>query len=100
LFSDIQALKPTIFPSVPKLFSRIYDKVQLQISDAPAWKRHLFHMAVNSKIERLHKEGDSTHWFYDRLIFNKIKALLGGRVRVMITGSAPISPKVLEFMRM
>jgi long-subunit acyl-CoA synthetase (AMP-forming) len=36
---------------------------------------------------------------YDALVFNKFKAILGGRVRVMITGSAPISKEVLSFLK-
>lgn len=40
-----------------------------------------------------------THWLYDALVFNKIRAIFGGRIRVMVTGSAPISSDVLDFMK-
>ena len=36
---------------------------------------------------------------WDKLVFNKIQKLLGGRVRIIITGSAPLSPSVLDFVR-
>ena len=37
--------------------------------------------------------------FWDKLIFNKIQALLGGRVDIISTGSAPLEAKILDFMR-
>ena len=37
---------------------------------------------------------------WDRLVFNKIRAKLGGRVRLMTSGASPISPDVLDFLRM
>lgn len=99
LFDDIQSLKPTIFPSVPKLFSRINDKVMQAMNEYPSWKRNLFKTAFNAKIRRLHTDGIYTHYLWDKLVFRKIQNLLGGNVRVMITGSAPVSPHVLDFMR-
>lgn len=37
---------------------------------------------------------------WDRLVFNKIKDRLGGRVRLIVSGASPLSPDVLEFLRM
>ena len=45
------------------------------------------------------KEGSVTHTVYDKLVFNKIKQTLGGRVEVCMTGSAPISAEVLKFLK-
>lgn len=39
------------------------------------------------------------HTFYDKLIFNKMTKMLGGKVKVMVTGSAPISPDVINFLK-
>jgi len=47
--------------------------------------------AVESKLYYLHHNPNSfSHSIYDRLIFNKIKMVFGGRLRIMVTGSAPI----------
>lgn len=50
-------------------------------------------------MNNLHKKAIVNHWFYDSLIFNKTKAVLGGNVRIMATGSAPISSEILDFLK-
>ena len=62
-------------------------------------KAALVTRAINSKMYYLRRDGAMTHRFYDALVFNKTKALLGGRVRLMITGSAPIATDVLDFLK-
>jgi len=50
-------------------------------------------------LKHLAQGGHYNHSIYDAIVFNKMKSLLGGRVRVMITGSAPISSDVLNFLK-
>ena len=52
-----------------------------------------------AKLSKLEANGDPTHFLYDRLVFNKFKAALGGRVRFLLTGSAPISKDVINFLK-
>ncbi|RIA95101.1 hypothetical protein C1645_758188 [Glomus cerebriforme] len=99
LIDDITELKPTLFPSVPRLLTRIYAKLQQATVNAPGIKGVLSRKAVEAKLERLEKGQGYTHPFWDRIIFNKVKQVLGGRVRMMITGSAPLDPEVLQFLR-
>jgi len=98
LLDDLAALKPTIFPSVPRLLNRIYSKITDTVEATGGLSATLFNMALNSKKEGL-KNGHITHWIWDKLVFSKTKARLGGRVRAIITASAPISPEVLDFLR-
>lgn len=63
-------------------------------------KKKLFDAAVAAKTHNLIATGQLTHAIYDRLLFNKIKKALGfDQVRVMISGSAPLSAKVMNFYR-
>ncbi|KAI9307125.1 hypothetical protein BJ944DRAFT_177102 [Cunninghamella echinulata] len=99
LLDDLQALKPTIFASVPRVLNRIYGKLLQATVNAPGTKGAIARMAVNAKLQRLKQNNDWTHPFWDRLIFNKVKQALGGRVKLIVTGSAPISGEVMEFLK-
>lgn len=100
LVEDIGCLSPTIFPSVPRLLNRIYDKIIAgAVHSGSAVKAALFNRAVSDKTFHLYQNGSLTHSIWDPLVFNKVKALLGGRVRLVVSASAPITGSTLEFLR-
>ncbi|KAI3632074.1 hypothetical protein MIR68_009910 [Amoeboaphelidium protococcarum] len=100
LVEDVQELKPTFFPSVPRLFNRIYDKLTEGTVKAGGLKGWLFRKAVASKVAILQDSKiESKQSVYDWTLFAKVRQVLGGRVRLMITGSAPIGGDVLTFLR-
>lgn len=99
LMDDVIALQPTIFPSVPRLFNRITDKVQTSILSSGWIQSTLFRLAVHRKQSAMLARGGCEHWLWDALVFNKFRKILGGRVRLMVTGSAPIAPHVLQLLR-
>ncbi|XP_075896542.1 long-chain-fatty-acid--CoA ligase 5 [Nelusetta ayraudi] len=94
---DMKALQPTIFPVVPRLLNRVYDKVQSG-AQTPL-KKWLLNLAVDRKYREVQEGVIRTNSIWDKLIFNKVQESLGGQVRVMVTGAAPISPTVLNFLR-
>jgi long-chain acyl-CoA synthetase len=98
LMDDLETLKPTIFASVPRLYNRIYDKITGTVRASGGLREKLFNVAYNSKKQALEK-GKSPSPIWDRLVFNKVKAALGGRVRITLSGASPISPDVLDFLR-
>ncbi|ETP40492.1 hypothetical protein F442_12178 [Phytophthora nicotianae P10297] len=97
LLDDMAELRPTVFPSVPRLMNRIHDKITQGIAAAGGVKKLLFDQAYAAKKEYL-AQGYYTHAFWDRLVFDKLKMILGGRVRYILSGSAPLSKVVKEFM--
>jgi long-chain acyl-CoA synthetase len=98
LMDDIQVLKPTLFASVPRLYNRIYDRVLSGVNEKGGLSKYLFDMALASKKNGL-KHGTVKHCIWDALVFSKVRARLGGRIKIMITGAAPISSEVTDFMR-
>ncbi|CAK4212432.1 unnamed protein product [Aphanomyces euteiches] len=105
LMDDMAELKPHLyilslcrFVSVPRLFNRVYDKIIQGVTSAGGVKKLMFDYAYASKRQGL-AEGINSHSLWDALVFSKIKAVLGGRVEVIVSGSAPLSANVKEFMK-
>ena len=78
---------------------RVYDNIVDTISKKGYMTRMLINRAINSKLSNYQKNGSLTHAIWDRLVCNKFKNALGGRVRIMVTGSAPISQETLNFLK-
>jgi len=98
LLSDVGALKPSIFPMVPRLINRLYDKIH-QGAAASRIKSILINCAKNSKLAKLQRGIVTRNSWWDYLVFRKVQNLFGGNARICITGAAPISGEVLNFMR-
>nr|XP_046233496.1 long-chain-fatty-acid--CoA ligase 5 [Scatophagus argus]XP_046233498.1 long-chain-fatty-acid--CoA ligase 5 [Scatophagus argus] len=94
---DMKTLQPTVFPVVPRLLNRIYDKVQSGAKSP--FKKWLLNFAVERKYAEVREGIIRNNSIWDKLIFHKVQESLGGRVRIMVTGAAPISPSVLTFLR-
>lgn len=98
LMDDLATLRPTIFSSVPRLYNRIYAGITNAVQTSGVLKQRLFNAAYNSKKQAV-MNGRKPSPMWDRLVFNKIKDKLGGRVRLMTSGASPLSPDVMEFLR-
>lgn len=96
---DLAVLKPTIMVSVPRLFNRFYDLMQAKIRELTGMKRQLTEWGIQKKLASLSNHAKTQDPFYDAIVFSKFRDILGGRVRAMITGSAPISKEVLNFLK-
>ncbi|KAF6316803.1 acyl-CoA synthetase long chain family member 5 [Rhinolophus ferrumequinum] len=94
---DMKTLQPTVFPVVPRLLNRIYDKVQNEAKTP--FKKFLLNLAISSKFSEVKRGIIRRNTLWDKLIFSRIQANLGGKVHIMVTGAAPISSSVLTFLR-
>lgn len=99
LIDDIAALQPTIFASVPRLFIVIYDTVKRRYAELSNFKQSVVQRALNSKALNYAANGKITSRFWDKVVFNKTRRVLGGRIRLMISGSAAISPDIVQFLK-
>ncbi|KAJ8319659.1 hypothetical protein KUTeg_002790, partial [Tegillarca granosa] len=98
LLEDLQELKPTFFPTVPRLLNRMYDKVVAGVKGS-AIKSALLDWAVKAKTNELKQLIVRKNSIWDKILFGRIQKSLGGQVKLVITGAAPLEPKVLEFCR-
>src|SRR5713226_1889345 len=104
--SDLQTIRPTIFISVPRIYENAYNRIRSRIAAGSVLRRIIFQWAVSigrrlSQLQRdsqsiplgLRIAGSLSH----RLVFSKIHSLFGGRLRVGISGGAPLSQEIAEF---
>lgn len=80
--------------SAPRLYNKFYEAMMKNINEQSCAKRMLVHHALSSKLSCMKKCGQLTHCVYDKLVFKKIREVLGGRVRILVTASAPISAEI------
>ncbi|KAJ1722669.1 medium-chain fatty acid-CoA ligase faa2 [Coemansia erecta] len=99
LLDDIQLLQPTIMSIVPFVLNRIYDKVAAATVGSKGLVGFLSRKGFKAKIGRIRSGKGFKHALWDRLIFDKVAALFGGRVQIMVSGSAYLDPKVQDFFR-
>lgn len=101
LVEDIGELKPTVFCAVPRVLDRIYGGLQDKITAGGFLKKTLFNVAYKYKQGNMLKgnKHEEAAAMFDRLVFTKVKRGLGGRVRLILSGAAPLSRHVEEYLR-
>ena len=105
IVNDLALIRPTLLISVPRIFNRVYDAIRAKMEQDGGLPRMLFNMGVSSgikrrKLARAGKNSVLTNCAFaiaDKLVFKKIRDKFGGRLRVALTGSAAINPKIAEF---
>ncbi len=100
--------RPTIMFTVPRLFDRIKINVLKQISTQSALKQKIFYWALKTG-EKYHREIDTNgkasqllsiqHTLAEKLVYDKIKSKLGGRLRYFVSGGAALPQKIGEFFQ-
>ncbi|KDP25300.1 hypothetical protein JCGZ_20456 [Jatropha curcas] len=101
LIEDIGELKPTIFCAVPRVLDRIHSGLTQKISSGSFLKQKLFNIAYSYKLNCMKKgrTHDEASPICDKVVFDKVKQGLGGRVRLILSGAAPLAIHVEAFLR-
>lgn len=101
LGDNLREVKPHFIPVVPRLLEKIYDKIVDKGSNLSGIKKMLFFWALNlgKEYQPYHKNG----WWYhfqlkiaNKIIFNKWREALGGNIKFLVSGSAPLQPQLIQ----
>lgn len=95
-------VKPTLMCAVPRLYEKIYTAVWDKVQKAPVHRRALFNWAIRVGEQHFLSEKPSAwlRWQYalaNKLVLSKLRALLGGRIRMMPCGGAKLEPTIGMF---
>jgi len=95
---DMQEVRPTIAAGVPRFFEKVYTHIVSEVARSSQVTRRIFENALAIGKEHV-RTGQSSIAYRaaDRVVFQKIRARLGGRVRYFISGGAALSPDIAEF---
>lgn len=103
IVANLAEVQPTILMSVPRIFNKIYDGVNKQMAEKPAIIQRIFKAGMRCATKR--KKGEPTTfgeglslWIARRIIFSKIIAKFGGRLKYAVSGGAALNRDVAEFI--
>src|SRR4051812_1840592 len=98
---NLMELKPTYFPSVPRIFEKIYTMANTAAPDPELLRKAV---EVGFKVRQMQERGEEVpvelQAHFDRAeseLFQNVRNLFGGRIRQCVTGAAPIAKEILEF---
>jgi len=106
IIPNLAEVKPDYFPSVPRIFEKIYTAATGEIEKTGGLKKLVFNWAirVGGKVRERERAGrrvgfllHKQYEFADKQVLSKIRALFGGRIKNCVTGAAPINPEILRF---
>jgi long-chain acyl-CoA synthetase len=106
ILPNLAELKPTYFPSVPRIFEKIYTAASSGMEKEGGLKKAIFNWSieVGKKMRATERAGRKPGFglrkqyeFADKQVLSKIRGLFGGNLRLAVSGAAPISPEILSF---
>jgi long-chain acyl-CoA synthetase len=106
ILPNLAELKPTYFPSVPRIFEKIYTTATSAMEKEGGLKKAIFDWAirVGGKMREIERAGRQPGFllrkqyeFADKKVLSKIRGLFGGQLRLAVSGAAPINPDILRF---
>ncbi len=104
--TELTRVRPHLFPSVPRVYEKIHTAVVSEFDEQKGAKKAIvdWALAVGYRVSRLRQSKQPVpatllwkHRLADKLVYSKVKARLGGRLRVANAGGAPLSRDIAEF---
>lgn len=99
LSNNAKEIQPNVMTAVPRLYEKIYDKIIFKGKALSGIKKKLFFWAVNLGLD--YKPYGENGWWYEKklslarkLIFSKWQEALGGKLKIMVSGSAALQPRL------
>lgn len=105
---NLQVAKPTILLAVPRIFEKVYSKVLENVQKENELKKKVFEWALSASNNYYKKiNADKSPSSFEilqknlayKLVFEKIYARFGGRIRFLVSGGAPLSPDIMNFLQ-
>nr|CAB3219804.1 long-chain-fatty-acid--CoA ligase 1 [Phallusia mammillata] len=93
---DASVLQPTLMAAVPEIMERMRKAVMQNVDEASPLKKKLFKVAYKYKYKEVERGNDTP--VLNRVIFKAPRALLGGKVRALLSGGAPMDAQTQRFM--
>jgi long-chain acyl-CoA synthetase len=98
LAEALRRIRPHLFTAVPRVYEKIHDRIQEETARTGGLKLTIFRAAAAEAHESVRRGRRGLRWhLFDRLVYGKIRAAFGGRVRFSISGGAPLPVFVGEF---
>jgi long-chain acyl-CoA synthetase len=102
-FEEIPRIRPSLLYAVPSVWKRIYHDMQRDLAREPEMSRHMFDQGLRLRAKQQRGEHLSLSErvslnLAEKLVIGKLKARLGGRLRLAFSGAAPLSVEVSEFL--
>lgn len=108
LVDNIQLVKPTLMMAVPRIFEKIYSKIMEQASSGSIVKKNIFKWAIiaaEKYFDKIDRDLSPTateileYKLAQKLVFSKIYARFGGKIRYFVSGGAPLATPIIKFLR-
>jgi len=96
LVEDMSILGPTIVCLVPRVMQTIRTKIFDSFNSLNIWQKELAYKAYYTKLENFRKYGIINHVIYDQLIFKKVRNMFGGKVKCLLSASAPMQKELAD----
>jgi long-chain acyl-CoA synthetase len=106
ILPNLAELQPTYFPSVPRIFEKIYTAATSGMEKEGGFKKAVFDWSIEigkrmREVERSDRKPGfllrRQYKFADERVLSKIRGLFGGKIRLAVSGAAPINPEILSF---